>query len=41
MASGQRPATPSSQQDIAMAAGMAGMRAIDGRPADPMLNLLD
>jgi hypothetical protein len=35
------PATPSSQQDIAMAASMAGMRAIDGRPADPMLDLID
>lgn len=32
---------PSSQQDIAMAAGMAGLRAMDGRPADPMLDLID
>jgi len=41
MASTPRPAAPSSQQDIALAAGMAGMRAIHGRPADPMLDLLD
>jgi hypothetical protein len=41
MASTTQPTAPSSQQDIAMAAGMAGMRAIDGRPADPMLDLID
>lgn len=35
------PATPSSQQDIAMAAAMAGMPAMQGRPADPMLDLID
>ena len=34
-------ATPSSPQDIAMAASMAGMHAFDGRPADPMLDLID
>ena len=33
--------TPSSAQDIAMAASMAGMRAFDGRMADPMLDLID
>ena len=36
-----RPTTPSTQQDIAMAASMAGMRAFDGRINDPMLDLLD
>jgi hypothetical protein len=41
MAPTTQPTTPSSQQEIAMAAGMAGMHAIDGRPADPMLSLLD
>lgn len=41
MASSTTPTAPSSQQDIAMAAGMAGLRAMDGRPADPMLDLID
>lgn len=34
------PATPSTQQEVAMAAAMAGMPAFDGRPADPMLDLI-
>jgi hypothetical protein len=34
------PATPSSDQDIAMAAAMAGLPAFDGRPNDPMLDLI-
>lgn len=41
MASTAIPTALSSQQDIAMAAGMAGLRAFDGRPADPMLDLID
>lgn len=36
-----QPTAPSTQQDIAMAAAMAGMHAFDGRPADPMLDLID
>lgn len=32
--------SPSSQQDIAMAASMAGMPAFEGRPSDPMLDLI-
>lgn len=36
-----QPTAPSSQQDIAMAASMAGIRAFDGRMADPMLDLID
>jgi len=30
----------SSEQDVAMAAAMAGIPAFDGRPADPMLDLI-
>ncbi len=41
MASTTTPTNPSSAQDIAMAASMAGMRAFDGRPDDPMLDLID
>ncbi len=41
MASNGQQASPSSQQEIATAAGMAGLHAIDGRPADPMLDLID
>lgn len=36
-----KPSEPSSEQDIAMAAAMVGLPAIDGRPADPMLDLID
>jgi hypothetical protein len=36
-----QPSEPSTQQDIAMAAAMAGMRAFEGRMADPMLDLID
>ncbi len=41
MASSAAPQAPSSDQDIAMAAAMAGLPAFEGRPADPMLDLLD
>ncbi|MDI9234313.1 hypothetical protein [Limnohabitans lacus] len=41
MAQPSASATPSTQQDIAMAAAMAGMRAFEGRMADPMLDLID
>lgn len=37
---GQRAAL-SSDQDIAVAAAMAGLPAFEGRPADPMLDLID
>lgn len=36
-----QPTAPSTQQDIATAAAMAGMHAFDGRMADPMLDLID
>lgn len=32
---------PSDAQDVAMAATLAGMPAYSGKPADPMLDLLD
>lgn len=32
---------PSTEQDIAVAAAMAGLPAFDGRPIDPMLDLID
>lgn len=32
--------SPSSEQDIAMAAAMAGLPAFNGRPDDPMLDLI-
>lgn len=35
------PAAPSTEQDIAQAAALAGMPAFGGRPADPMLDLID
>lgn len=41
MASTLKSAVPSSQHEIAMTAGMAGLNAIDGRPNDPMLDLID
>ncbi|MDP3650525.1 MAG: hypothetical protein Q8R67_02470 [Rhodoferax sp.] len=31
---------PSGEQDVAMAAAMAGIPAFDGRPNDPMLDLI-
>lgn len=34
------PATASTQQEVAMAAAMAGIPAFDGRPNDPMLDLI-
>ena len=34
------PTTPSSDQDIALAASMAGIPAFEGRPNDPMLDLI-
>ncbi len=40
MASGAS-STPSTEQDIAVAAAIAGLPAFDGRPQDPMLNLID
>jgi hypothetical protein len=36
-----QPTEPSTHQDIAMAAAMAGMRAFEGRMADPLLDLID
>ena len=41
MAQPSAHAAPSSAQDIASAAAMAGMHGFDGRPADPMLDLID
>lgn len=41
MAQSSPSAQPSTQQDIAMAAAMAGLPAFAGRPADPMLDLID
>ena len=35
------PASISSPQEVAMAASMAGVPAYEGKPADPMLDLLD
>lgn len=34
------PSRPSNEQDIATAAAMAGIPAFDGRPNDPMLDLI-
>ena len=33
-------APPSSQQEVAMAAAMAGLPVFEGRPSDPMFDLL-
>ena len=41
MASKPSDSTPSTPQDIAVAAAMAGMRAFEGRMDDPMLDLID
>ncbi|MFZ3141146.1 hypothetical protein [Polaromonas sp.] len=34
------PSAPSSEQDVALAAAMAGIPAFEGRPNDPMLDLI-
>lgn len=34
------PSKPSSEQDLAMAAAMVGMPTFEGRPNDPMLDLI-
>jgi hypothetical protein len=37
----QSSAPPSSDQEVAFAAAMAGIPAFEGRPVDPMLDLID
>ncbi len=40
-ASPSAASTPSTPQEIAVAAAQAGMHAFEGRPSDPMLDLID